>query len=71
MQNLIRFIAELCIFNSISPWWEHIKGDYNNTADRLSRFHPNPWEFARVSPANTKSAATQTLQNIIDRFGQK
>ena len=71
MQNLIRFIAELCIFNSITPWWEHITGDNNNTADRLSRFHSDPWEFARVSHAKTKSPATHILQNIIDRFGQK
>ena len=71
LQNLIRYIAELCIFNTITPWWEHIKGDNNNTADFLSRFYPNPWKFSRVSPAPSKSSAISALQFIIDRFGQK
>ena len=71
MQNLVRFIAELCIFNSITPWWEHIKGDMNNTADRLSRFYNDPWKFARVSHAHRKSSASNTLQYIIDKFGSK
>ena len=70
LQGLIRFIAEICIFNNITPWWEHIQGENNNTADFLSRFKSDPWKVARVSHAPNKTPAKKSLQFVIDRFSQ-
>ena len=58
LQSLIRMIAEICIEYNINPWWEHIKGDRNTTADRLSRFHNKPFEYARVKPREKTSLSS-------------
>ena len=50
LQSLIRKIAAICIEYEIRPWWEHIAGKRNTTADRLSRFHDDPFELASVKP---------------------
>ena len=43
LQHLVREIHRLCIFGRITPWWDHIPGDDNKTADRLSRFLSAPF----------------------------
>ena len=55
LQHVLRFIAKICIFNNITPWWDHIKGHENKVADRLSRFLPNPFNFTEVTPTDTPS----------------
>lgn len=52
LQSLIRKIAEICITHQIRPWWEHIKGEKNVAADRLSRFLKKPFEFESVKPGS-------------------
>ena len=67
LQHILRRIAEHCIFNNIVPWWDHIAGYRNTTADRLSRFHTNPFEFASVTPApKPLQSARQCLQRCVD-----
>jgi len=66
LHKLIRKIAKLCIFNNITPWWDHIEGKRNITADRLSRFHPKPFQFTSVRPALKPLAARKTLQKFVD-----
>ena len=65
---LIREIAKICIHNQIRPWWEHIAGEKNVAADRLSRFHSSPFQFESVKPSDktlTRSAR-QALQCAVD-----
>ena len=63
LQHLLRRIAHICIQYNITPWWEHIEGKKNKTADRLSRFHPRPFCFESVTPARKPStSARQALQ---------
>ena len=67
LQHLIRKIAKICIDYNIRPWWEHIEGKRNVIADRLSRFHQNPFEFARTKPReHAHSRAATYLQKNID-----
>lgn len=67
LQHVLRRIARLCIFNDIIPWWDHIEGSHNITADRLSRFQYNPFEFAQVRPAKKPSVgARDSLQKCVD-----
>ena len=66
LQHILRRIARLCIFNNIVPWWDHIDGDLNIVADRLSRFHYNPFQFARFEPGKQSKQACQLLQKCID-----
>ena len=67
LQQIIRRIARLCIFNDIIPWWDHIEGQNNITADRLSRFERNPFECVQVTPARKPlKKARDVLQGCID-----
>ena len=66
LQHILRRIAKLCIFNDIVPWWDHIEGHRNITADRLSRFHYHPFEFARVQPGKSSVRACNILQECVD-----
>ena len=68
LQHILRFIAKICIFNNITPWWDHIKGERNKVADRLSRFLPRPFDFAKVKPSTTPSNVTakQAAQICVD-----
>jgi len=66
IHNVIREIARICIFNNITVWWNHIKGIRNKTADRLSRFKSNPFQFASVRPNSKPLAARKTLQYFVD-----
>ena len=67
LQQILRRIAELCIFNNIVPWWDHISGYRNVTADRLSRFQRDPFQLASVTPAPKPSkSARQCLQQCVD-----
>lgn len=67
LQHILRRIAELCIFNNIIPWWDHISGHRNVAADRLSRFKPEPFELASVTPASKPlQSARQCLQRCVD-----
>jgi len=66
LQHILRRIAKLCIFNDIVPWWDHIPGDINITADRLSRFHHNPFEFARARSVRKLQKACKVLQECVD-----
>lgn len=68
LQGMIRFLAGICIEYNINPWWEHIKGDNNNTADALSRFKSDPWQYTRVSHSKSKTPASHHLQYLIDNF---
>ena len=71
LQHILRRIARLCIFNNIIPWWDHIEGKRNIVADRLSRFQPNPFESATVTPATKPlSRARQCLQECVDLCAQ-
>ena len=67
LQHILRRIAKLCIFNNIIPWWDYIEGPKNVTADRLSRFMPNPFEFAKIKPGKNQSLEARTaLQQCLD-----
>ena len=66
LQHLLRRIARFCIFNDILPYWDHIKGVKNITADRLSRFHHSPFEQAKVSPGKLSNSARSCLQKCAD-----
>ena len=70
LQGMIRFLAGLCIEYNINPWWEHIEGENNCTADALSRFKDNPWEYTRVLPNKRRSPAKKHLQYLIDNFSR-
>lgn len=64
LQAIIREIARICIFNDINPWWEHLEGDTNVTADNLSRFKQNPFDSALVSPGKDLSKiASKSLKS--------
>ena len=66
LQHLLRRIARFCIFNDILPYWDHIDGVKNITADRLSRFHHSPFEQAKVSPGKLSNSARSCLQKCAD-----
>ena len=66
LQHLLRRIARLCIFNDILPYWDHIDGVKNVTADRLSRCHHAPFEHSTVSPGKLSTSARVHLQKCID-----
>ena len=67
LQHVLRRIARLCILHNIVPWWDHISGHKNITADRLSRFVSEPFEFAAVTPSkNPIKSARQCLQSCTD-----
>lgn len=70
LQAMIRWAAEICIYNQITPWWESLSSEENVTADRLSRFHNNPWQFAQHKPFRSPSkSARQSLTYLINNFG--
>ena len=54
-EHVLRFIAKMCIFTSITPWWDHVKGHKNKVADRVSTFLPNPFNFTEAPPFDTPS----------------
>lgn len=68
LQHILRFIAKICIFNNITPWWDHIQGERNKVADRLSRFLPRAFDFTKVKPSSTPSNVTakQAAQICVD-----
>ena len=68
-------VAELCLQHQIWPYFHWIKGTENVTADRLSRFSPQPFEHCTTS--NLKSvnseaadllrfAAAETSNLVVD-----
>ena len=70
LQGMIRFIADICVYWKITPWWDSLSTTANVTADRLSRFHKNPWEHSNHQPYKIQSkSATQSIEYLIDKFG--
>ena len=66
LQLLIREFHRLCLFNMIEPWWAHIPGDENVTADRLSRFHPEPFAGTDLQPTtNQHDLALASLRRAL------
>ena len=47
---IITKIADICMECNISPWYEWIEGTSNTTADKLSRFLPQPFAGTMWSP---------------------
>ena len=47
LQEILNQLAKLLIQNEIHLWMEHIPGVKNVTADKLSRYYPNPLEDCR------------------------
>lgn len=63
---LITNIASMCLDNDIWPWFEWIKGDTNKTADKLSRFLPNPLADCPLPLQQDQSAnASRHLQHAL------
>ena len=56
---IIAKIAALCLDNDIWPWFEWIEGDINKTADKLSRFLPDPFAELDQPPINDQSATAR------------
>ena len=72
-QNLFRQIAEICVINDIIPWWDHVPGEDNITADNLSRFNPDPFSNNRVQPNqffNDKMTSASKPTDIARRYLQ-
>ena len=66
LQLLIREFHRLCLYNTIEPWWAHISGDDNVTADKLSRFIPNPFADTDISPkVNQHESALASLRRAL------
>ena len=58
---LVTRIAELCLHFCIWPWYEWIEGTANVTADRLSRFHPDPFGTSSHSPTVDQSETASSI----------
>ena len=70
LQIVIREIARICIFNNINPWWNHIEGDNNKVADRLSRFKRDPFKKASITAGkNHSTRASSSLKFICQLCG--
>ena len=63
LQELIREIFMLLLFNRIDPWWQHVPGDDNITADRLSRFKPEPFATVDCEPSLCLNEAAERALN--------
>ncbi|NRA00410.1 MAG: hypothetical protein HRU01_28315 [Myxococcales bacterium] len=71
LQLLIREISRICHWNGIEPWWEHIAGDDNVTADRLSRFLGDPFGVTNCQPIkNTNLTALVALKLALQQSAQ-
>lgn len=74
LQRLVRDIFIMCIISKIEPWWAHIAGDDNITADLLSRFKSDPFgndpshNCQPTIELNVKAALF--LQNALERTRQ-
>ena len=66
LQALLREIAQILITNNIQLWIEHIPGEYNITADALSRFLPYPDSNCTISLNPIPTKAKLTLQALAD-----
>ena len=68
LQRIIRIIAEICVFNVITPWWEYKEGEKNIVADKLSRFKKQPFSSLTFSVNNCKDiSARDSIINIINK----
>ncbi len=64
LQCVLRKIGKLLIENEIHLWMEHIAGEKNITADKLSRFYENPLSECSVPLKNIPTRCHKAVQEI-------
>lgn len=63
LQWLIIRIAEICMEQDINPWYEWIEGTENVTADKLSRFAPQPFNGTQWIPTHQRNTEARDILN--------
>ena len=66
LQTLLRFLATTLIEKQITLWIDHIDGDKNIIADKLSRFKSNPFRTANWTPNKNPTPVRSLLQHLSD-----